>query len=147
MDEQAYLDELTRRVAAALPVRAVVPIGSWSRGEYVPGRSDLDVVALATAPVTDAQRKHIVATCSHDALPCPATKLELVVYEPDGATVALNLNTGSDGTTHDRGEEWFWFVIDRALNAGAIPGLEKPADDEVERAKAIVRERYPDEAR
>lgn len=147
MTERDYLDELARRIAAALPVKAVAPIGSWSRGEYVPGRSDLDVVAVAAVPVTDAQREAIVAACEHDALPCPATKLELVIYEPDGATVALNLNTGRDGTTVDRGEEWFWFVIDRSLSAEQIPALAKPPDDEVERAKAIVRERYPEEAR
>jgi hypothetical protein len=147
MDEQRYLDELARRIAAALPVKAVAPIGSWSRGEYVPGRSDLDVVAVAAAPVTDAQRDQIVATCSHEVLPCPATKLELVVYEPDGATVALNLNTGRDGTTVDRGEEWFWFVIDRWLSAEQVRALAKPRKEEVARAKAELRERYPEEAR
>ena len=147
MDEAAYLDELERRIAAALPVKAIAPIGSWSRGEYVPGESDLDVVAVAAATVTDEQRERIVAACSHDALPCPATKLELVVYEPDGATVALNLNTGREGTTQDRGEEWFWFVIDRRLSADRVPALARPQDDEVERAKREVARLYPEEAR
>lgn len=147
MDEADYLTELLARVRAALPVRDVAVIGSWARGEYVPGSSDLDVVAVAVDAVTEEQRAAVVARCSHDALPCPATKLELVVYEPDGETVALNLNTGRDGTTADRGEEWFWFVIDRWLSAGAVPALRRPAPDDVERAKAEVRRLYPDEAR
>lgn len=147
MDEAAYLAELARRIRAALPVKAVAPIGSWSRGEYVAGESDLDVVAVAQAEVTEAQRQAITTTCSHYALPCPATKLELVVYEPDGATVALNLNTGRDGTTADRGEEWFWFVVDRWLSADRVPGLTKPTAEETARAKAEVARLYPEEAR
>lgn len=145
--EQIYLDELFRRIRAALRVSTVAAIGSWSRGEYVAGRSDLDVVAVAVEPVTDAQREAVVATCAHDALPCPATKLELVVYEPDGMTVALNLNTGRDGTTVDRGEEWFWFVIDRWLSAGAVDGLARPDEAEVVAAKAEVARLYPEEVR
>lgn len=147
MDEARYLEELFRRIRAALAVRAVASIGSWSRHEYVPGESDLDVVAVALAPVTDEEAEMLVGTCGHHALPCPATKLELVLYEPDGETVVLNLDTGRDGTTVDRGEEWFWFVIDRWLNADSVPGLAKPRDDEVAAAKAEVARLYPEEAR
>ena len=76
------------------------------------------------------------------------SRLRIVAFLPGSPAEGLYTALVRPGaTTHDRGEEWFWFVIDRALNARAIPGLEKPADDEVERAKAIVRERYPDEAR
>jgi hypothetical protein len=147
MDEARYLRELFRRISVAVPARSVASIGSWARNEYVPGESDLDVVAVAVMPVTDEQAEMVVSTCSHHALPCPATKLELVVYEPDGETVALNLDTGRDGTTVDRGEEWFWFVIDRWLSADAVPGLAKPSESEVAAAKAEVARLYPDEAR
>jgi hypothetical protein len=147
VNERDYLAELFTRIEAALPLQAAAAIGSWARGEYVPGVSDLDVVAVARDAPTEEQGEQIVATCSHDALPCPATKLELVLYAPDGETVALNLNTGRNGTTVDRGEEWFWCVIDRWLSADAVPGLAKPAEDEVAEAKGEVARLYPEEAR
>jgi Nucleotidyltransferase domain len=122
--EEAYLAELTRRLHAALPVRSVYLIGSAARGGYTRGSSDLDVLALAAQPVSAEQRDAVARTCADDALPCPARKLELVVYEPDGETVALNLNTGREGTTTDAAE-WFWFVVDRAVareHARALSG-------------------------
>ena len=127
--EEAYLAELTRWLLAALPLRGAYLIGSAARGGYVRGSSDLDVLALAAEPVSEQQRAAVLATCAHDALPCPARKLELVVYEPDGETIALNLNTGRDGTTTDDAE-WFWFPVDRAAarqHALALSGP-PPAD-------------------
>lgn len=43
-------------VAQALPLLALWAHGSLASGDYVPGRSDLDLVALVAAPVTSAER-------------------------------------------------------------------------------------------
>ena len=120
--EEAYLAELTARLAGA---RAVYAIGSYALGAYVPGRSDLDVLVVVDAPLEAAERDAIVARCSHDALPCPARKLELVVYTPEQLAAPgrdqrweLNLNTGAGTPLHaaadPAAEPWFWFVLDLA---------------------------------
>jgi len=117
--EPAYLDALVERVGEA---RAIYLTGSAALGAYVPGRSDLDVLVVTDPPVDAAG---IAARCSHDALPCPARKLELVVYTPEqvaaprrGQPWELNLNTG-EGEQHagtdPAAEPWFWFVLDLAL--------------------------------
>jgi hypothetical protein len=137
-----YLAELTRRLDATLSPRGVYLVGSGARGGYVPGRSDLDVIAVAREPVTAEQHAAVVGRCRHEALPCPARKLELVVYGPDGATVEVNLNSGP-GEFVDEVTEWFWFVVDRAIavdHGVALAGppareaIAAPVEDEVDRA-------------
>ena len=108
--EDVYLAELVARLG---DVHAVYLSGSAALGGYERRRSDLDVIVVVEAPLAGAQRDAIVARCSHAALPCPARKLELVVYGADGA-VELNLNSGPDGTTAEPAD-WFWFVVDRAI--------------------------------
>jgi Nucleotidyltransferase domain/Domain of unknown function (DUF4111) len=120
--EDAYLAELVARIG---PARAVYLTGSAALGAYVPGRSDLDVMVVVDAPLGAEERDAIVARCSHDALPCPARKLELVVYTAEQVAAPrreqrweLNLNTG-EGEQHagtdPSAEPWFWFVLDLAL--------------------------------
>ena len=120
--EPEYLDALVARLGNT---RAVYLIGSAALGAYEPGRSDLDVLVVVDAPVGDEERGRIVSSCSHEALPCPARKLELVVYTADQAAAPardqrweLNLNTGADEPLHagtdPSKEPWFWFVLDLA---------------------------------
>jgi nucleotidyltransferase-like protein len=119
---RAYVSELGSRLSAA---RAAYVVGSAALGAYEPGRSDLDVLVVVDAPLTAAERERIVASCSHEALPCPARKLELVVYTASqvaaparGQRWELNLNTGADTPLHagadPSAEPWFWFVLDLA---------------------------------
>ena len=106
--EPDYLAELTRRLGGA---RAVYLIGSAALGAYDPGRSDLDVLA-------------VVDHCSHESLPVPARKLELVAYtRPQVAAPRrnqgweLNFHTGPRvrHAGHDpMAESWHWFVLDLA---------------------------------
>src|SRR4051812_12112622 len=112
--------------------------GSLATGAFRPGKSDIDVLVA----VDQAHRSaidEVVATCSHDALPVPATKLELVVYEVSALAApgerprwSLNLNTGS-GISHvgfdPSTEPAHWFVLDLAFarrHAKALVG--PPAD-------------------
>ncbi|MGI5241588.1 aminoglycoside adenylyltransferase domain-containing protein [Dactylosporangium sp. CA-139066] len=103
----------------------VYPAGSLAFDAYQPGRSDIDLVAVADEP-TPGEVGAVTAALDHGALPCPAAGLEFVLY--DRATLAtlsteagfaLNLNTGAqlpykaetdpgDGLT-------FWYPIDRDM--------------------------------
>jgi hypothetical protein len=49
-----------------LPLAALWAHGSLASGDYVPGRSDLDLVALVGAPVTGEQRRGL--RCAHERL-------------------------------------------------------------------------------
>jgi hypothetical protein len=117
-----YVEELDRRLSSA---RAVYVVGSAALGAYDPATSDLDVLAVVDAPLSARERDEIVARCSHAALPCPARKLELVVYTAEqvaaparGQRWELNLNTGRDEPLHagadPAAEPWHWFVLDLA---------------------------------
>ena len=101
----------------------VVLIGSAALGDYVPGVSDLDVAVIAPEPVGDPEA--LVAPVRHAALPCPARKLELVVYRAAqaaaptrGLEFELDLNTGPGGDRllTDLGDEpSHWYLIDLAI--------------------------------
>ncbi|WP_326563516.1 nucleotidyltransferase domain-containing protein [Micromonospora peucetia] len=104
--------------------------GSVGLGAYQPGRSDVDV-ALVSAEALDLTRKQeLVARLRHEALPCPARGLELVVYRwkiarsgtPE-AGFEVELNTGArmpfraTWAAADRPAEdgLFWYGLDRSI--------------------------------
>ena len=123
-----YLAELTRRLTGVLAdeLLGVYAGGSYGLGAYEAGRSDIDVTAVAVGALSPAAKQAIVAGLRHEALPCPARGLELVVY-PLAVTrggggepgFELNLNTGARmgfRVDEEPGEiEGFWFAIDRAI--------------------------------
>ena len=123
-----YLAELTRRLSGVLgdDLRGVYAGGSYALGAYEPGRSDVDVTAVATGALPAAAKQAIVDRLRHESLPCPARGLELVVF-PLATTrggggepgFELNLNSGADMPfrvdTEPGGIEGFWFAIDRAI--------------------------------
>jgi hypothetical protein len=129
-DADRYLADLADRAAAVLADRlvGVYVVNSAARGNYLPGRSDLDVAVVVT-DVLDAATKHQLADAlRHGSLSCPAPRLELVVYRravvaDPGAAPAfeLNLNTGpaiTDHLTTDPADEpAHWFVLDLAAAA------------------------------
>jgi hypothetical protein len=119
---RAYVTQVAERLPDA---RAVYVVGSAALGAYVPGRSDLDVMVIVDAPLPGERRDEIVGALRHDVLPCPARKLELVVYTRAQAAAPsrdqrweLNLNTGAQEPLHagtdPAAEPWFWFVLDLA---------------------------------
>ena len=121
-----YLDALNRALQRAFDgtLSGVFISGSTSVGAYREGISDLDVLA-AVEHADRVSLERVVATCSHETLPCPATKLELVVYETAELAAPhtpprwkLNFNTG--GSVHHVGfdpvaEPSHWFVLDLAF--------------------------------
>jgi hypothetical protein len=115
-----YLDELVEALSTVATLSAVYLIGSPALGAYEHGSSDVDVIAVTDRALSLAERQALVEAA--EAIPCPARKLELVVY-PRGSDVwQINLNTGEPATYETADEPGFWFVIDRAIaEAHAIP--------------------------
>jgi nucleotidyltransferase-like protein len=146
-----YLDGLTTGLHNALgeSLRAVFLTGSAAVGAYRPGSSDVDVLVAVDGARHDALER-VVGMCAHDVLPCPATKLELVVYELDSLASpgwpprwSLNFDTGESAHQVDFDPETqpaHWFVLDLAFahrHAVALYGeaeIGDPGDAAVERA-------------
>jgi hypothetical protein len=123
----AYLAAVVARLRSLLGDRltGVYPAGSLAFDAYRTGRSDVDLIAVADRP-TPAELATIVASLSHDALPCPAAGLELVLYDRTTlaglrteAGFALNLNTGRELTAKAETSAGdgltFWYPIDRDM--------------------------------
>jgi hypothetical protein len=124
----SFGDEAAGRLGGQLGRRFVGAyfVGSVALGGYVPGHSDIDIVAVAASPPSGKEKANIVAALSHPTLPCPTRGFEFVLYDrssvEDAATDAafeINLNTGPRMATHvglDASRQpRFWFVIDRAI--------------------------------
>ena len=143
MELDDYLAELTRRLGAVLggDLLGVYAGGSYGLGAYEPGRSDIDVTVVAAGALSHAVKQAIVVRLRHEALPCPARGLVLVVYPLATARggggepgFELNLNTGAAmGFRVDEAPgdiEGFWFAIDRSiLRAHGVALSGPPAAD------------------
>ncbi|UPK89720.1 hypothetical protein LCI18_000655 [Fusarium solani-melongenae] len=103
---------------------AVHLFGSAGYSAYQPGISDVDVYAIIHEPISDY--RHLSEIISHHALPCPARKLEFVLFTKANAAqqapdpkFEMNFNTGMgmedyinlDSQTEPR----FWFLLDIAV--------------------------------
>lgn len=139
--ERAYLAELVEKLQEILGASlvGVYAGGSWALGGYEPPDSDLDVAVVIREPLSDDGADRLVAAFRHEAFPCPARGLELVVYTRESAASAttdpdfeLNLNTGARLTSRADREpqpgERHWFAVDRSvLAAHGIALLGPPA--------------------
>jgi hypothetical protein len=115
------------------------------------------------SPLERATKEEIVASLRHEALPCPARGLELVVYAHGRPLPELNLNTGErmefHATFEPGSDSPHWFVLDRAIigQRGVVltgrppaEALVPPTEDEILEALAIGLQWYrdrPDEPR
>jgi Domain of unknown function (DUF4111)/Nucleotidyltransferase domain len=134
---RAYVRELVERLRTVLGEELVGAylIGSLALGGYEPGRSDVDVAVVVARPLALDEKEAVVAACRHEALPCPARKLELVVYTRERAPAfEVNLNTGEGQPLHAgfdaAAEPAFWFVLDLAIaRVGAVPLVGPPASE------------------
>lgn len=122
---RGYLDDLVAALSATVELEAVYLLGSAALGSYEPGRSDVDVVAVTARPLAHEEKKALAAAA--EALPCPARKLELVVYPRGSDRWEINLNTGEHVGFDPDAEPSFWFVLDRAIGEQhAVPLLGPP---------------------
>jgi Domain of unknown function (DUF4111)/Nucleotidyltransferase domain len=130
---RVYAHELAERLTGVLAGELVGAylVGSLALGGYEPGRSDVDVAALVRRPLSVVEKEAVVATCRHEALPCRARKLELVVSVPDRIPdFELNLNSGAGEHHVDldalRASD-HWYVIDAAIaRAAGVPVVGPP---------------------
>lgn len=145
---RTYLAALTEVVRARLgpDLVGVYVGGSVALDAYQPGRSDVDVAVVTARPPTAATRPRLVDLLRHEALPCPARGLELVVYRRDAVASAtaepafdLELNTGAGMPFHaasgaaDRNPDGgtFWYALDRSILAEHGLPLTGPPPGEV----------------
>ena len=134
--EYAYLTKLATQLRRVLS-RNLVGVyigGSYALGGYV--------AAVVHEPLARATIDEVVAALRHEALPCPARKLELVVYTEEAARnpsaeadFELNLNAGADEPfrldTKPQPGESHWFAIDRSVLAANGVALYGPPPGEV----------------
>ncbi|TCB90292.1 nucleotidyltransferase domain-containing protein [Micromonospora zingiberis] len=134
MDEplRRYLTELVAVCADLLGagLHGSYAAGSVGLGAYQPGRSDVDVALVCADRLDRAVAGELVARLRHEALPCPARGLELVVYRREvarsgtpepGFEVELNTGAGMDFRASygpaDRpaADGLFWYALDRSI--------------------------------
>lgn len=131
-DVRRYLDDL---VAVARTVLGDDLVGGYAAGSvglgaYQPGRSDIDVALLCAEPIPDEAKRALVAGLRHEALPCPARGLELVVYRRAVAASGtaepgfeVEVNTGArmafratyDPADRPVADGHFWYALDRSI--------------------------------
>jgi hypothetical protein len=140
---EAYLAELVVRLRAAAGDRFVGAwlFGSGALGDFDPARSDLDVQAVTSEPLSLAARRRLAERVSHAALACPVRGLELVLYGragltgPSGPAFQLNLNDGPRMSRHvafsPEEDPRFWFVLDVAIGREVGRPLAGPPAAEV----------------
>jgi hypothetical protein len=135
----AYLQQLVDRIGAVVGAGLVGAylVNSGARDDYLPGRSDLDVAVIVTDALDAALKHRLADRLWHRSLPCPAPRLELVVYRRevvaapgDRPAFELNLNTGPaipDHLSVDPGDEpAHWFVLDLAAASETVRTLLGP---------------------
>jgi hypothetical protein len=122
-------------------------VGSIALGGYVPGESDVDVVAVCRRAVPDATKRALADRLLEAAITCPARGLELTLYRSEvasspttNADFELNVNGGPRMERVVRlsavGEPRFWYVLDRAVAQRSGVTLFGPPADEVFAATA-----------
>ncbi|MFC4017753.1 nucleotidyltransferase domain-containing protein [Micromonospora sp. GCM10011542] len=131
-DLRRYLDDLVDSARAVLGADLVgaYAAGSVGLGAYQPGRSDVDVALVSAGPLSEAAKRALVARLRHEALPCPARGLELVVYRRAVAASGtpepgfeVELNTGAtmpfrctlDPADRPAADGRFWYALDRSI--------------------------------
>ena len=129
---ERYLGELVEAARRTLGSNLVAAYGAGSIAldAYQPGRSDIDVALVCEDALGLEQKQALVSRLRHEALPCPARGLELVVYrrtvaqsgtpEP-GFEVELNTGARMDfratytGGDRPAADGLFWYALDRSI--------------------------------
>jgi hypothetical protein len=134
-----YLQRLVDRVREVVgdDLVGVCLVNSGARNDYLPARSDLDVAVIVTDALDLPTKRRLADRLRHRSLPCPAPRLELVVYRravvaapDDRPAFELNLNTGpaiADHLSTDPADEpAHWFVLDLAAASETVRTLVGP---------------------
>jgi hypothetical protein len=121
-------DRLAQALAGVLgtDLVGVYFVGSVALGGYVPGESDIDIVAVSNAALTHLQRHAVASVVVETSGSCPARGVEFTLYRreiagapPVGADFEVNANGGPRMATavhlEAAAEPGFWYVLDRAV--------------------------------
>src|SRR6266536_1587533 len=131
-DVQRYLADLLDAAHAALGSNLIgaYAAGSIAFDAYLPGRSDVDVALVCEESLDPERRLDLISRLRHEALPCPARGLELVLYRREVAQSGtpeagfeLELNSGprmqfrATNSVADRpaADGLFWYALDRSI--------------------------------
>ncbi|TKV56466.1 nucleotidyltransferase domain-containing protein [Nakamurella flava] len=131
-----YLREMADRTGRILgrDLVGVYAAGSLALHAYQPGRSDIDIAIVCSGPLTRPAKRALVDALRHEALPCPARGLELVVYRAEFAAAGtsepgfeVELNSGPrmpfrvtwSGADRGTADGTFWYAVDRSILAAA----------------------------
>jgi Domain of unknown function (DUF4111) len=101
-------------------------IGSVALGDYVHGRSDIDMIGVVSSALDASDKQAIVTALSHPHLECPTRGFEFVLYErtnvttpQSGSAFEINLNTGPQMRSlvsfDPAADPRHWFMIDRSI--------------------------------
>jgi hypothetical protein len=119
-DAAAFGDVVAERLASVLgdDLVGVWFIGSIALGGYVPGESDIDIIALAAAPLAGATKRAVVDAIDPILDDCPSRGLELTVHRP-GRGWDVNVNGGPrmERTAFIEPDDHpgFWWTINLAI--------------------------------
>ena len=106
------------------------PAGSYFPGPdywgYVPGQSDIDIMAICRHPLPDERKRELADAISRVAATCPTRGLEFVLYSRDAVAAPsrtprfeVNLNAGPEMPYHlsldPASEPAHWFVLDVSI--------------------------------
>jgi hypothetical protein len=97
--------------------------GSVALGDYVPGKSDIDIFAVCQRPLAVETKRTVAEIISGEAANCPTRGMEFVLYsrgavaEPSRRPrFEINLNAGPEMPYHlsfdPASEPSHWFVLD-----------------------------------
>lgn len=127
-DVATFGDAVAGRAADALEGDMVGAyfVGSIALGGYVPGESDIDIIAVSEQAPRVATRPLIAAAVLETVDDCPTRGLEFTLYRravtgslPVGADFEVNANGGPrmERSVHldQAAEPGFWYVLDRAI--------------------------------
>ena len=136
-----YLRALQEALSSRVRLEALWLVGSVATGDYVPGASDVDVIAVSAGRIGAPVAAELARELSHSRIPCPARQLELVVYAREELRrparrprFDLNLNTGAGSEDHagfdPADEPGHWFLLDLAMaRERSLPLLGPPATE------------------
>jgi hypothetical protein len=141
---KTYLTKLVEQLRNCLADKliGVYLFGSASYNAYEAGKSDLDVQAIVKERLEPSEKQGIIQQVNQQTLPCPARKLEFVVYAAKDVNPAsrhprfeLNLNTGPHEPDHisldPAQESSHWFLLDIAIGRETGCALYGPAPTEL----------------
>jgi hypothetical protein len=127
-DAAAFGDHVAATLAEVVgaDLVGVYFVGSLVLGGYVPGESDIDIVAVTGSGLSPQQKRAVASAIVAASAACPARGLEFTLYRrgvvssaAEGADFEVNTGAGPrmpEAVHVDAAvEPGFWYVLDRAV--------------------------------